>query len=409
MKPLAKIKNLKHLELQGDILDNRNITQSMLRNSMSTLQSLVVQTNMFAGNFLQDWENNASGKDATMRENHSFTTLKSLSLFGTMIDESVIKSLHKAIDFMRLAELTLVHLHDTDSLLLQYLSSLATSSQVTGTGISLRSLNLKMSDNSFMHTSGQKKADFEAKCRFISSFSTLTTLELPDYGQYPASIATNPGLSDILLQAILKHKNLRNLRISYVGITSGLKVPYLSAKSVETIICGLPHLQEFEFAPEEEQMVIFCTSLSKSTKHTDTHLQDQIGEALVRGANLTAVTCFPYASWGRYPAPDHPDENIIRSILKAFLSHADSTCTEKFVWEDQYKLKRVSLAGKTWDIASYFGKGEKGMMKPEKMKSDNDEKREVFFRDVTGSFNRRIHVGYDPDHEWVNKVDREIV
>ncbi|KAH8674452.1 hypothetical protein BGZ60DRAFT_373021 [Tricladium varicosporioides] len=392
MKPLAKIKNLKHLDIQdysgfGNSID-RNITQSILRNSMSTLQSLVVETNMYAGNFLQDWKGKAAGMDGTTPESCSFTALKSLSLSGITIDASAVKSLHKAIDFMRLGELTIVHFNDTDGLLLQYLTSF-TSSQSTGTGINLRKLSLKMSDNTFGHTSEQKKAQFEAKCRFISSFGTLTTLELPDYGQYPDSIATNPGLADILLQAILKHKNLRCLRIPYKGKMSGMKVPYLSATTVEVIIAGLPQLQEFEFAPEEEQI-------------------DQIAEALVKSPRLKNVTCFPYTSWGSYPAPDHPGDNIISSILKAFLSYEDSKCTGKFVWEDHYQLRRVSLSWKTWDIASKFGKGEKGMMKPEKIKG-KDEQREVWFRDVTRSFARRIHVGYDPDHEWVEKVDKEIL
>lgn len=264
MKPLAKIKNLKHLDLQdyggfrGAI--DRNIMQSMLRNSLSTLQSLVVETAMYAGNFLQGWESKSSGKDGTTPGTHNFTALKSLSLSGITIDASAIKSLHKAIDFMQLGDLTLVHLNDTAGLLLQHLTSLTTSYQGISAGISLRKLNLKMSDDNFMHTPEQKKAGFEAKCRFISSFGTLTTLELPDYGQYPDSIATNPGLADMLLQAILKHKNLRNLRIPYTGRTSGMKVPYISATTVGIIIAGLPHLQEFEFAPEEEQMVGFYIS-----------------------------------------------------------------------------------------------------------------------------------------------------
>jgi hypothetical protein len=123
---------------------------------------------------------------------------------------------------------------------------------------------------------------------------------------------------------------------------------------------------------------------------------------------LTTITCFPHASWGNYPRPDNPGHNIITSILKAFLSRADSDSSEKFVWEDHYKLRRVSLSWKTWDIASNFGKGKKGMKKPEILKALEDGNREVLFRDITGSFPNGINVGYDPNHEWVEKVAKEI-
>jgi hypothetical protein len=258
--PFANIKNLKHLELEhyggsGDIIDSRNSLQSMLRNSMSTLQSLALATTGFASNLLPYFESYDPGKDATMCENHSFTALRSLSLSSMMIDASAINALHKAIDFMRLGQLTIVNLGDPDGLLMRHLITLAVSSQSVGECIRLRSLFLNMSDHSFTATPAQEEAGFKAKCHFISSFDTLTTLELPNYGQYPSNIATNPGLSDILLQAILKHKNLKTLRISYSGIISGFKVPYLSAATVGAIIGGLPQLQEFDFAPQEEQMV----------------------------------------------------------------------------------------------------------------------------------------------------------
>jgi hypothetical protein len=250
MSPLARIKNLKHLDIQGSGgYGNSDVMQSILRNSMSTLEGLVVQTSTYAGNFFQDWE----GK--VMRETHDFTALKLLSLSGILVNENVVKSLYKAIDFMRLSELTIADFEDDDALLMQHHTRLAISSQGTDAGINLRTLSLKMSDGKYTHTSRQNRVDFEAKCRFISTFDTLTHLDLPDYGQYSDDIATNPGLSSVLLQAILKHKHLRTLRISYTGITSGLKIPYLSATAVGAIIDGLPHLQEFEFAPEEAHMV----------------------------------------------------------------------------------------------------------------------------------------------------------
>jgi hypothetical protein len=139
---------------------------------------------------------------------------------------------------------------------------------------------------------------------------------------------------------------------------------------------------------------------------------------------LTSITCFPHDSWASYPPHPEPGFNILSSILKAFLEHSGSSETStlhanndvgyedsngvsdrSFVWDDKYKLKRVSVRYKTWDIATkFFGKGEKGTKKPEKMES-KDGKRQVWFRDVTGASPVRIHVGYDPEFTWMEKVD----
>jgi hypothetical protein len=255
MTPLAKIKNLKHLSVENGSSDENNVVQSILLNSTSTLQSLVVMTNLYATSFLQDWEKEVSADDALAKQKHSLTVLKSFTLGGASFDATSIKSLQRAIDFMGLRELTLGRLSDGKHLFFQHLTSLTTFSQNNATGISLRSLCLEMRDERYGEPFEQTQANFEAKCRFISSFDTLTTLEIKDYNQYPATIATNPGLSDTLLQAILKHKNLRSLKISYSGVLSGCKIPSLSAKTIAAIIDNLPQLQDLEFAPEEAEIV----------------------------------------------------------------------------------------------------------------------------------------------------------
>jgi hypothetical protein len=90
-------------------------------------------------------------------------------------------------------------------------------------------------------------------------------------------------------------------------------------------------------------------------------------------------------------------------VLKAYLSRACED--ENFVWEDHFKLKTLSLTWKVWDIASEFGKGDKKMGKPEVIEKDG---REVRARDVTQSLRGRINIGYDPDHEWVTRVERQL-
>lgn len=272
LKPLAKIKNLKHLSMQdhgyiSNLEDKDNVIRSILLKSMSTLQSLVVETNSYASNFLKDWEK-VSARGATGGQNHDLIALESFGLSGVSFDATFIKSLERAIDFIGLTQLTVGRLSHGQHLFFQHLTSLTSSAQSSAADIHLRTLRLEMAEESYGRTPAENLVDFEAKCRFISSFDTLTTLILPDYNQYPREIATNPGLSNMLLQAILNHKKLRSLKISYSGIISDRKIPYLSAATVATIIDALPELQEFEFAPEEVEIVgNFHHSVPNPTKH----------------------------------------------------------------------------------------------------------------------------------------------
>ncbi|CAM1501380.1 Fc.00g105420.m01.CDS01 [Cosmosporella sp. VM-42] len=340
MKPLAKIKNLKHLSVEdygwgANAITKDKILQSILINSRLTLQSLDIKTSSYASDFLQDWEKRVSTNDVIASPNHDLTALQSLALSGISFDATFINSLQRAIDFTGLRELTLGSLADGKLLFLQHLISLTSSSQ--------------------------------NQIRFQQ----------------------NPGLSDILLYAILKHENLRSLRICYSGVISGRKIPYLSVTTVATIINNLPQLQEFEFAPEEAEM-------------------NEIGQALSYGTKLTSITCFPHDSWAGYPRPAEPGLNILSGILNGYLSRDGGRKSEKFIWEDHFKLKRVSVSYLTWDVASNFGQSEKGMKKPVKMKIDGNGKREVLYRDISGTFYPRIHVGYDPNYEWLERVAKDI-
>jgi hypothetical protein len=260
MTPLAKIKNLKHLSIQSGSIDDSKIMQSILLNSTSTLQSLAIETNSYAVAFLKDWEAQVSTNDALAKQKYRLKVLKSFTLCNASFDAPFVSSLQTAIDFMGLRELSLGPLSTGSRLFFQLLTELATTSKDRGTAISLRSLSIDMSNETYGGT--LDPTQFDAKCRFISAFDTLTTLEIKDYNQYPESITTNPGLSNTLLEAILTHKSLTCLKISYAGIMGNRKIPYLSATTVATIIDNLPQLQMFEFAPEEAEIV--RTSWSKS-------------------------------------------------------------------------------------------------------------------------------------------------
>lgn len=79
---------------------------------------------------------------------------------------------------------------------------------------------------------------------------------------------------------------------------------------------------------------------------------------------------------------------------------------ENPVWEDYSKLRTVSVVYKQWEVASKFGKTQKGMAKPVKVLGEGEEKREVMYRDISASLSRGIHIGYDPDHAWLESCKR---
>lgn len=258
LQHLATVKNLMHLDLTdfsfGNIYQRAIVLSHLLVNSRSTLRSLKVQANAPLENYFCQWKAEDIHEGTTTSVTDEFSALKSLALLGTDITDKGMNVLRGAVDFMRLRELDIGRLRDRACLFFPHLTKLAATAQEAGSGISLRSLRLLMSGNA-SDTPEQKKLDIWARTRFISSFNTLTRLELESCSQYPEAVDTNPGLPAALLQAIFKHRNLKTLRIWYKGRTSGLKIPYLSAATVRKIVDGLPDLQVFEFAPEEAQLV----------------------------------------------------------------------------------------------------------------------------------------------------------
>jgi hypothetical protein len=142
--------------------------QSILSNSTSTLQSLVVETHSLATSILQSWEGTVSANNAFANQNHIFTVLKSFTLSGVSFDATFIKSLQRAIDFMGLRELTLGHLLDDKHLFFLELASVTRSPQNTATGITLRNICLELLNDSYRETLEQAQTNFEATCRFIS-------------------------------------------------------------------------------------------------------------------------------------------------------------------------------------------------------------------------------------------------
>lgn len=249
-KPLAKIKDLKHLaiHLLGFASPNfrkDNTPLSLILNSRATLRSLDIETGSFSSVFLDDWP---KGK--------SLTSLKSFSLTGATIDEDFLSALANAVDFVALAELKFGYLSHDLKILFEYLSdvfSKARDDQKDKT--KLRNLDIEMGKETSFAVPEEQEAHVDARIDFISSFDTLTCLELHDYGQYRQEITVNPGLKSSLVRAILKHKKLTKLKISYRGVTSGYKITCLEPDTVSTLVDNLPALKVFEFIPEPTKLV----------------------------------------------------------------------------------------------------------------------------------------------------------
>ena len=260
LKSLTKIKNLKHLTVEesgygGNSNNKENVVQSLLLNSRSTLRSLALHINPYNADFLDNWEEKLAERGAVPRQKFDFSDLNSFTLTGASLDSDLVILLARAVNFVGLRELALRRLHAGKALLFEHLTTLLSETQSTATKVKLQTFTLDLSVDDLDLSPTQRQAIVDSQCRLISSFDTLTSLELEDYNQYPREVPTNPGLSNTLLQAILKHQNLTKLKISYLGIKGGYKIPYLSPTTVTMLVTHLLELKEIEFAPEEDDIV----------------------------------------------------------------------------------------------------------------------------------------------------------
>jgi hypothetical protein len=265
---LKRIKNLKHLVLGGG--DQLCTLQTILPNSASTLKSL--DMNPSCPDFWERLEQAFEAGGSHADRKHYLPALKSFTLSGCWL-ESVwitprsIRSLGRVIDFVGLRELTFTYLPDEVNLLYDYLADLYSATGSKGIGPGLRKLSMDMSFQDHFHSSDQKETIINSQIGFLSSFNTLTSLHLEEYGKYSAEIPNNPGLPHDMMQAILKHKSLESLGICSGGIGSGEKVPYLAVGAVTNLVDSLPMLKLLEISPEEDDTV--RTTLQSSVNKSD--------------------------------------------------------------------------------------------------------------------------------------------
>ncbi|KAL2672341.1 hypothetical protein Neosp_013045 [[Neocosmospora] mangrovei] len=293
----------------------------------------------------------ASDADWIDQDHVYLSALKSLSLIGLRFNQSLIDSLENIIDFMSLDDLTIGIVATGALLLFPLLRRLAAQADAT----SLSKLSLVMSSESTLRHFGNLGADmeFEAKVRFIASFDSLTCLELKEENPYPVTIDDGPLLFDALWRAIITHGNLESLSIN----------------SME---------------------------------------DEEIGQALSHGNSLVSILLCPQPNQP-HAFTGGPDSGliIVTEILKGFLSRDCDNVKGKFVWEDHYKLRRISLKHRLWDVASRFGEPRRGRKKAKTLTHGGDERRQVMYQEVPSFWEEMIATN-GPRSEWLRMVTKDL-
>ncbi|KAK7954184.1 hypothetical protein PG996_015070 [Apiospora saccharicola] len=351
-EPLSMVKGLEHLTLinhTGKI--PREVQRSILGNSAETLRSLTM------------WFKSHGNAEFIFKK-VVLPNLQSLGLRyehdpGEYADDTdIIDSLFMAIDFSKLMKLVIDYL------------------PIGAKGMKprLRSLVVNMHSYSWIDPLGE---GWKAKIRFIASFDTLTTLIIPNSGSCREGTALNPAVPSTQLEAILKHKDLETLDISCTGTEPGFRSLFQSAETIRAIVSGLPRLRVLKFAPVDGQMA-------------------EVARALANCATLESVTII---RGGSAPLP----------ILPAFLTHSSGprdgvSRSGKFVWEEHYRLRRMSNGRNVWQIGSSPGIGTGNV---ERLTNDVGEaKREVFARDISDRV-ADCHVESGRQFEWIDAVAKD--
>ncbi|KAF5642436.1 uncharacterized protein FTJAE_3593 [Fusarium tjaetaba] len=384
---LAKLSNLEHICIEdrgwGSIVvaDERPL-QSMLLNSLSTLQSLEIRTSKYYSDFLGDWEDKLKARDPdASKQGYDFTALKSLTLHGMSFSGDFCKrmmpNITRAFDFLMLRELNLMNLGEGQLTFFKHLEDLF--SKADKRDIHLRKVCLDMKGPGHTSKYAETEVHLEGVYRFILSFDSLTSLEIHDYNMYNTNVQSNPGLSRRLLQSVVKHTGLENCAF-IIGIWA-----------------NLPSLRVFEIAPQEDDLVSCYTCLYMNAQ-TDVE-EDAMARALSHAKNLTNLLCPNFKSY--YDDRENAHLNLAKKLLGGFLENA-SSC-EKFVWEENFKLGRLTMGWTDLRIGSGL-KPKKNFEKPVKIERAD---RVVMVQDLRPKkWGDSKQVYYTADSRWVDHVTR---
>ncbi|KAF5623581.1 hypothetical protein F25303_11790 [Fusarium sp. NRRL 25303] len=372
--PLAKLSNLEHICIEdrgwGSLcVAKERPLQSMLLNSLSTLQALEVRTSKYYSDFLGDWEGKLKARNPDASEQG----------FSGEFCENVMPNITRAFDFLKLRELNLMGLEEGQLTFFKHLEDLF--NKADKRDIHLRKLCLEMKGPGHTSNYAETEVHLEGKYRFISSFDSLTSLEIHDYNMYNTNVQSNPGLSRRLLQSIVKHTNLELLRFHYRHMGSEpWDIPFASAENVNILTNNLPSLRVFEVAPQEDDF-------------------DAMALALSHAKNLTNLLCPNFKSY--YEDRQNAHLNLAKKLLGGFLENAGSC--EKFVWEEHFKLGRLTMGWTDLSIGSGL-KPKKNFEKPVKIEKADRLVMVQDLRPKKRGDSKQIY--YTADSRWVDHVTR---
>ncbi|EWZ78811.1 hypothetical protein FOWG_16970 [Fusarium oxysporum f. sp. lycopersici MN25] len=392
---LAKISNLQHLRVScSGVVNHEKVLSSMLLNSLNTLKSVKISASWYWSGFMDNWEEDIKAwHPKTWERTPHFTSLRSLSLSQITFNSKLIQNLSQAVDFLKLTELEItgfgdrykdIGVNDSNGHL-EFFKHLEDLFQKTDKAdIHLRNLSLQLSG----YWDKERRAteeDLKDIYRFMSSFDTLTGLEIHDYNTYLSNVESNPGLLMPLQQSILNHKRLEKLHFHHKDAFSGHELPCFTAASVKVLVESLPKLRVLEFAPSGDN-------------------KDEMLQALSRATNLTRLI-FNHKQT-LYPRSDFPEDHhtmVVKGLLEGFLEYA--SCTGEFIWEKHYKLSKFKIGSDAYVIGSNL-KHRKDWFKIRPVKVTKGG-RAVMFQDLRrGKRPSQDNSYYVPDSEWMNKVTK---
>ncbi|KAM0219276.1 hypothetical protein ACHAQD_006492 [Fusarium lateritium] len=406
IKALVNIKGLSHLSIRlnsfsgGDHIEAK-VGVSLILNSRSTLRSLSIQSCSFASYLLDGLAKHAKVKGT----GKILTALESLSLTGAHINEDINDVLAKVIDLVALKQLKLGYQSSGVELMCQYIGDvLSTAHEDASSEIKLRDLSINMADDGWNTEPAEQAANLNAKIHLVSSFDTLTALDLDEFGQYPEG-QPEPGIHPSLFRAILMHQDLVKLKMTQNGINGGRAIPHWQPHDVTNVITNLPKLKELEFSTSASNAV--RTSLAtKISQAVNTKYQEEIGRIISQARNLISVKIETVKTWAIGRANPTEVKSFLSGITHGVMERDLDNDVKAFKWEDHSALRYVTIDRVAYELGSKFEKAKKGTArKAEKFTVNSKPKREVLYREITVARPAQI---YALDPTWVNQVAKDL-
>jgi len=236
---LGALKDLKHLSFYKDAYWGRRgwskiSPEILIWNSRSTLRSLALNDSTFHYMHFQ-WEE--EGQESP-RQGY-LSALKTFSLTEGEFDDEQTDAILQAIDFVKLQELSLGRGNTRVGLLYRRLTDIFSAARGD---IKLRSLHMDLQE------------DADEGIEFLSTFDTLTHLNICDNGSWPGDTQES-GLQDSLFRGLYMHKNLTVLKLTDETYTMRDRMPGLDAEMAAQFILNFPNLRHLHFNLHEPQLV----------------------------------------------------------------------------------------------------------------------------------------------------------